>query len=102
MEIYAVLTACAEFIIIRLYVHVYQITSDDRRIVDQNVLWTPIVQHRWLVFAINARVHVMEPAVLTHTARFSIIRRIVFVMMVLPAIHTVDAVKLFFVSKSIE
>lgn len=90
------------FIIIKLYVHVNQIILDGRQTVDPNVLWIPIVQQRWLVFAINARVLAMEHVVQMPTAPFSIIRHIVFAMMNSSAIHTVDAVKLLSVSKLVE
>lgn len=86
-------------IITKLYAHVYQIISDVHRIVDPNASWIQIVQQRWLVFAINARVRVMEHADQMLSAPFSITELIAFAMMVLPAIHTVDAVKLFSVSE---
>lgn len=103
MEIFAVLTQSVGFIIIiKLYAHVYQIILDGRQIVDQNVLWIQIVQQHWLVFAINARAHVMEHVVQMLIVQFSITRHIAFAMMDLPAIHTVDAVKSFSVSTLVE
>lgn len=98
MAIHAVQIQCVDHIIIRLYVHVYQIISDARQIVDQNVLWTRIVQQRWLVDVINARAHVMEHADQMHIVPFFITKLIVYVMEDSLAIHTVDAVKSFYVS----
>lgn len=92
-------TLIVESIIIKLYAHVYPTILDFRQIVAPNVLWIPIVQQRWLVSAINVRVHAMEHADRMHIAPFSTTRLIVFAMMDLPAIHTVDAVKLFSVSE---
>lgn len=98
MAIHAVQIQYVGHIIIRLFVHVYQTISDVRQIVDQNVLWIQIVQQRWLVDVINARARVMEHADQMLIARFSITKLIVFVMKDSQAIHTVDAVKSFYVS----
>lgn len=88
-----------EITIIKLYAHAYQIILDVHQIVDPNALWIRIVQQRWLVFVINARVRAMAPVVQMRIAQFCITKRIVFVMMVLLVIHTVDAAKLFSVSE---
>lgn len=87
-----------EFTIIKLSAHAYQITLDDHQTVDPNVLWTPIVQQRWLVYAINVKVLVMEHADQMLTAQFSTIELIVFVMKVSSAIHLAVVVELFYVS----
>lgn len=90
---------CVEHMIIKLFAHAYRLMSGGHQIAGRNVLWILIVQQHWLVFAINARAHVMEHVDQMLTAPFSIIRRIVFVMMDFWAIHTVDAVNLLSVSK---
>lgn len=89
-----------EFTIIKLYAHVCPTILDVRQIVDPNVLWIPIVQQRWLVSAINVKVHAMEHVDQMHTAPFSITKLIVFAMMDSPAIHSMAAVKLSSVSES--
>lgn len=87
MEIRVVQTPCVELMIIKLFVLVYQITSGDRQIAVPNVLLTKIVPQRWLVFAINARVHAMARVDQMLIAPFSITKRTVSVMKVSLAIH---------------
>lgn len=80
--------------------HVYQITLAVRQIVVPNVLWMPIVQHRWPAFAINARIHVMALVHQTPIALFYIIEHIVCATMDIQAIHTLVAHHLFSVRNS--